>query len=110
MDNRMLPAYRRDEHIAKGYLLVWLQRGGISPKRWQCARADQVEERWLEQDDGRWICFHQDWQVLGIEMVGMLVRHQHRIKITQGMPRVGYVPWINQNSRAISLSQHGRMA
>jgi hypothetical protein len=43
-------------------------------------------------------------------MVGMLVRHQHRIKITQGMPRVGYVPWINQNSRAISLSQHGRMA
>ena len=42
-------------------------------------------------------------QVLRIQMVWMLVRHQHRIKISQGMPGVGDVPWIDENPGAVGL-------
>src|SRR5215211_4483533 len=42
-------------------------------------------------------------------MVWMLMRHQHRIKIGYGVPGVGEIPWINENSRAVGLGQHSRM-
>ena len=42
---------------------------------------------------------------LRIEMVWK-VRHQHRIQIGQGMPRVGKVPRIDENPGAIGLGEN----
>jgi hypothetical protein len=39
----------------------------------------------------------------------MLVRHQDRVQIGQGMPGIGEVPRIDENSRAIGLCQYSRM-
>lgn len=42
-------------------------------------------------------------------MVWMLVRHKYRVKISERMPRVGEIPGIDENSRAVGLSQYRRM-
>jgi hypothetical protein len=39
----------------------------------------------------------------------MLVRHEHRVEISQRMPGVGDVSRIEKNSRVVSLGQDGRM-
>jgi hypothetical protein len=54
--------------------------------RWMTAccppTADQIEDRWLDEDDRGGVDRKQGGQVLSIEMVWMLMRHEHRVKIS----------------------------
>ena len=109
MDDGMLPAHGGHQHVADGRLIVRRQPGGILTKRRQLAGAGEIKDRRLHQDLRGWVCRQQGGQVLRIEMIGMLVGHQHRIKIGQGMPGVGEVPRIDENPGAVGLGEDSRM-
>ena len=77
-----LPADRGHQNVANGHVTVWGQPLGILAQRRQLSRADQIEDRWLDQDDRGRVRSKQNGQVLRIEMVSMLVRHEYRVKIS----------------------------
>ena len=109
MDHRVLATHRGDQHVA--HSLPAVRRQGLRgvPETGQLTGRNLVEDGRFGEHAHAGVRGQQPRQLLGIQMVRVLVGEQDGVQVGHSVPSVGEVAWIDQNPGVVGFDQHGRM-
>ena len=103
VDDRVLPAHGRDVDASHVELVAGDQRPGPS------AEIDCVDDAGLHCDDGVRVGRQQCRDALGVDVVGVVMRHQDGVQAGESVPRGAEVARIDEDAGARRLDEHGRV-
>ena len=103
VDDRVPPAHGRDVDASHVELVAGDQRPGPS------AEIDCVDDAGLHCDDGVRVGRQQCRDALGVDVVGVVMRHQDGVQAGESVPRGAEVARIDEDAGARRLDEHGRV-